>query len=99
MTPPNSHEVRLLKIKLNDDVVFRDLSGESVLLNLSTGTYFGLNEVGTRVWALLTELPDVDRAIAALQAEFDVDPAQLDKDVRDLVQQFAAKGLLQIHGH
>jgi hypothetical protein len=32
-----------------DDVLFRDLDGEAVILNLRTGTYFGLDELGTRM--------------------------------------------------
>jgi len=32
------------------DVVFRELDGEAVILNLETGTYFGLDTVGTRIW-------------------------------------------------
>ena len=40
-------------ITISPDVVFRDLDGEAVLLNLALGIYFGLNEVGTRMWNLL----------------------------------------------
>ena len=38
-----------------DDVIFRELDGEAILLNLATGMYFGLDQVGTRLWALITE--------------------------------------------
>ena len=41
--------------KHSPDVVFRDLDGEAVILDLVSGTYFGLNEVGTRVWRLVDE--------------------------------------------
>ena len=40
-------------ITISPDVAFRDLDGEAVLLNLATGTYFGLNEMGTRMWHLI----------------------------------------------
>ena len=41
--------------KHSPDVVFRDLEGEAVILDLASGTYFGLNEVGTRVWRMVDE--------------------------------------------
>jgi hypothetical protein len=37
------------------DIVFRDIAGQAVVLNLSTGIYFGLNAVATRNWHLLAE--------------------------------------------
>ena len=36
-----------------NDVIYRDLDGGAVILNLKTGTYFGLDTVGTRMWALI----------------------------------------------
>jgi len=42
-------------IIIPDDVLFRELDGEAVLLNLKTGIYFGLNPVATRMWQLIVE--------------------------------------------
>ena len=41
------------RVSVNDDVLFQELDGEGVLLNLKTGVYFGLDSVGARVWQLL----------------------------------------------
>ncbi len=49
--------------KLSPDVVFRDLDGEAVILDLVSGTYFGLNEVGTRVWRLVDEGRDAAQIV------------------------------------
>ena len=49
--------------KLSPDVVFRDLDGEAVILDLVSGTYFGLNEVGTRVWRLVDEGRDPSQIV------------------------------------
>ena len=40
-------------VKAGGDVVFRDLDGETVLLDLRGGVYFGLDGVGARIWQLL----------------------------------------------
>jgi hypothetical protein len=43
------------RVKVNDDVLFQELQGEAVLLNLKSGVYFGLDPVGTRIWQLFAE--------------------------------------------
>ena len=43
------------RVELRDEVAFRELNGEGVLLDLVSGTYFGLNEVGARLWTLLSQ--------------------------------------------
>jgi hypothetical protein len=83
-----------MRLRIADDVVFRDLAGESVLLNLSTGTYFGLDAVGTRLWHLLKEQGSAAAAIATLQSEYDVDERRLRQDVEALISRLLAKELL-----
>lgn len=83
-----------MRLRIADDVVFRDLAGESVLLNLSTGTYFGLDAMGTRLWHLVGEHGSSALVIETLLAEYDVDALRLQKDVEGLIDQLLAKGLL-----
>ena len=60
-------------IQISKDVVFRDLEGEMVLLNLATGVYFGLDPVGTRIWELIDRGRSTEQIVGALTAEYDVD--------------------------
>jgi hypothetical protein len=83
-----------MRLRIADDVVCRDLAGESVLLNLSTGTYFGLDAVGTRLWHLVAEHGSTALALETLLAEYEVDKPQLQKDVEALLNQLLTKGLL-----
>ena len=69
---------------------------ESVLLDLASERYFGLDAVGTRVWQLLEADPDVRAAFAMLVREYDVDAAQLEADLLALLQQLADAGLVAI---
>jgi len=82
-------------IKPAQDVVFRDLSGEAVLLNLTTGTYFGLNESGTRMWQLLLETGDLEKTLDRIKDEYDVDDSRLRLDLDVLIRQLVEKGLLE----
>jgi hypothetical protein len=52
-----------MNIRISDDVVFRDLAGEAVILNLATGTYFGLDSVGTREGQLRRDLDGLTRQL------------------------------------
>ena len=82
------------RLRVSDDVVFRELDGESVLLNLDSGTYFGLDEVGTRFWQLIERDERVDVALATLEQEYDVPVDVLRADVERLVSALVEKGLM-----
>jgi hypothetical protein len=77
-------------------ILVRFLDRESVLLNLETERYFGLDETGTRMWQLATASPDVDAAYQELLAEFDVEPELLRDNLTDLLGRLVENGLLQV---
>lgn len=79
---------------VSGDVVFQEVSGETVLLDLNSESYFGLDEVGTRVWALINEGRAVDEMISTLLDEYDVDRATLEADVAALVTSLLEAGLV-----
>ncbi|MBI2818954.1 MAG: PqqD family protein [Acidobacteria bacterium] len=84
-------------VRISEDVVFRELDGEAVLLNLASGIYFGLNEVGTRIWTLLGQDGALQRVFDAMKQQYDVVPERLEKDLLELVEQMYSKGLVQEH--
>lgn len=84
------------KVVAPDSVLFRELGGEAVLLNLDNESYYGLDEVGTRMWNLLTTSPSIQDAHAALLDEYDVEPERLAADVRELVGELVEQGLLTV---
>ena len=79
-------------------MLFRDLGGEAVLLDVASGSYFGLNEVGARVWRLITEGKTLPEVAAALAAEYAVPGEQLQADLLALVEDLAANRLLVVEG-
>ena len=88
------------KIRVHPDVVWRDVDGEIVLLNVVTGQYFGLDEVGSRVWALLQADGETGATLDALRdrvvAEFDVTPAGAQEDLRVLFLQLVEQQLVTV---
>lgn len=80
-------------IAIRDEVVFREVGGETVLLNLKTGTYFGLDPVGTRVWQLLAQHGSLAQVLEVMLGEYDIDPERLERDMLGLCRQLCANGL------
>lgn len=77
-------------------VLVRFLDKESVLLNLETERYFGLDETGTRMWQLVTTSPSINAAYRELQSEFDVESDVLRLHLTDLLGRLVDNGLLQV---
>jgi hypothetical protein len=82
------------RYQVNPSVVFRELDGETVLLNLDSGVYFGLDAVGTRVWTLLLEHGTTGPVCERMEQEYDVEPEALERDVHRLVRELHQKGLI-----
>src|SRR5258706_15084626 len=92
---PISFAERLI---LPEDVLISDVDGESVLLNLNSERYFGLDEVGTRMLSLLTTSTSIQTAYEALLEEYEVENETLRHDLADLIDRLVDQGLLQVAG-
>lgn len=79
-----------------DDVLWQQIEDETVLLAIGSGRYYRLDPVGSRMWALLEELRDLDRVRERMVAEYDVDPQRLGSDLDALVDQLAEAKLLTV---
>ena len=81
-------------------VIFQKLADGAVLFSPSTELYFGLNEVGSRVWSLLAPVSrTLDELCARLSAEYPTVPSEvLRVDVEELLAQLAAEGLVRPEG-
>lgn len=77
-------------------VLVRYLDKESVLLNLETERYYGLDETGTRMWQLVTAAPNIESAYHDLLNEYDVESDVLRLDLAELLGRLVENGLLQI---
>jgi hypothetical protein len=84
------------QVEISPEALFQELEGETVLLNLQSERYYGLDDVGTRMWQLLAENGDVGAAFTQLLQEYDVDAVQLEADLAGLIGRLAEAGLLSI---
>jgi hypothetical protein len=83
-------------IRVKEKVVFRDLKGEAVLLNLETGVYFGLDSVGSRIWNLIQEHESLEKVLSILLEEYEVGKARCRKDLLEILAQMNEKGIIEI---
>lgn len=81
----------------SEQVTWKVLEGESVLLHLETGVYFTLNETGTAAWELFDGAISLAAIGEALCARFDAPPAQVRQDLLELTQTLLEEGLVRIH--
>ncbi len=80
-------------ISISPDVMIRKVGEESVLLDLKTERYLGLDEVSARFWD--TEGGSIQSAYEILLAEFEVAPERLRTDLEDFVQELIQLGLVE----
>jgi hypothetical protein len=80
-------------ITVDPDVVFRELDGEAVILNLESGIYFGLDYVGTRIWQLIREHGALQKVFETMCDEYDVGSDTLERDLLQLVDELCVKRL------
>jgi hypothetical protein len=69
------------RVILSPDALFQDIDGEGVILDLKSSSYFGVDQVGVRLWQCLQQNPALAPALDQLEAEFEVSRAQLENDI------------------
>jgi hypothetical protein len=72
-------------VKISDNVLFQQINDECVLLNMESEQYFGLDDVGSRIWEILSENGDTETALKVLLAEYDTDEETLKRDLSVLL--------------
>jgi len=83
-------------VKIADDVIFQELEGEAVLLNMQSEIYFGLDATGTRIWELLKNDGRVRFVSDALLDEYEVGEEQLWDHLCEFINQLHSKGLVEV---
>ena len=83
-------------ITISPEVISQEVSGETVLLDLESECYFGLDEVGTRIWQLLKETNDLKVIFDTLLDEYHVDEKRLQSDMEALLAEISGLGLVSV---
>ena len=82
------------KVTIPAQVMARTVGDETVILDLASGTYFGLDPIGARIWALMGEGRTLAEICATMLDEYEVEREQLEADVLRLAAELLERGLV-----
>lgn len=85
-------------VSVSSEQVSSELAGEAVILDLKSGNYYGLDEVGARIWELIQKPKTVREVRDAIMAEYDVDAARCEQDLQKLLTELASQQIIEVQG-
>ena len=83
-------------VTIAENQVHSNLDGESVILDLEEGIYYGLDEVGTRIWELIQKPVQIQHVIDAITQEYDVTRERCTADIFNLLADLQEHHLLRV---
>jgi hypothetical protein len=81
-------------VRVAPAVHVREFDGQLIILDLDQGDYFGLDEVGTRMWSELALGKSARQVAELLAAEYEIDVSRVLSDVRALISNLLERGLV-----
>ena len=96
---PRSRQTPVTRYRIPDGLMMQTVKDESVILDPDTGTYFTLNDVGTRMLQLFRDHGDIEAVVATITDEFDVDAASAHNDLQQLLNDLSTHGLAEPLDH
>ncbi len=95
-TLPSQFSIRSARASIPSHVVYRAFAAETVILNLETGKYHGLNSTGGRMLELLDRCESVAEAATMFAGDFGKDAAEVEPDIRAFCGRLYERGLIDI---
>ena len=89
--------VKTCRALVPHQVVHRRLASETVLLNIQTGHYYGMDETGGRFFEVLCEATSLGAAVESLTREFDAPAEQIREDMLRYCNELLEHGLIELH--
>ena len=81
-------------MKISDNIIAREIQGETVLLNKENGDYFSLNKMGTEIYNCLNDGKEIEEIAHYLFEKYDADYETIKKDISELVSRLKSKNIL-----
>jgi len=81
--------------KIPENVLFQEVDGEAVLLSLDEGLYYGLDDLGTRIWKFINEELELEQMVDRIAEEYEVEPERARADLENFLAELEESGLIQ----
>jgi|TARA_B100001094_G_C18005629_1_gene707490 hypothetical protein len=89
-------DIKKKNFKISDDIVISKMDDSAVLLNLQSGAYFELNEVGLYISENLKNLTTLDKIKSIIMKKFDVKEQECEHDIKLFLEQLLQRDLLEL---
>ncbi len=86
-----------LRVSTSKEVLYQNLEGQGILLDLKKACYYGLDSVATRMWELLTKEEHTEKVIKQLLSEYNVNEETLRKDLSELIYELVKLEIVTIN--
>jgi len=83
-------------IKRSPEIVYSDMDGETVMMSIEQGSYFGIDAIGSHIWNVLEEEISVEALCARLCEKYDVEESQCQQDVIRLLEKMQEHNIIEI---
>ncbi|HVP05125.1 MAG TPA: PqqD family protein [Dehalococcoidia bacterium] len=88
-------EASASQFEVKPGVLHRIVDGEAVMLDLETGEYYGLNNVGTHIWGMLEAGSSLPSICESVRENFEINGSDVREDVEFFLESLRAKGLIK----
>lgn len=95
MTSSSTNDLLTARVRMPQHVVCRSFVAETVVLNLETGQYHGLNPTAGRMLQALHAAPSVGAVAPELAGEYGVEREQIERDLLALANGLLERGLIE----
>ncbi len=92
----NNEQFGKLNFKIREDVVYRNVDDEMIIMDMVSGRYSGLNETGARIWTLLSEHNNIARVLDILKDEYAISNDSFSEDVKEFIQSLLDQKLIEV---
>jgi len=83
-------------VKISNNVLFQQINNECVLLDMDSEQYYGLDDIGARMWQVLSENSETEKALTQLLTEYDIDEKTLRQDLLNLITELVNVKLISV---
>jgi len=90
-------DIQCLSVQAKREHLSCELDGETVILQVFNGRYYGLNAVGSSVWKLIQKPQTYEAIVTQVRKEYAVDNATCEADVRRLIDEMVRAGLVVVN--
>ena len=84
------------RIKLNQELLQSEIDGETIMMSIDNGKYYGLNTVASKIWELLKDEPLFSELISNLVEEYNVEQAKCESDTKEFLENLIENKLIRI---